>query len=49
MIICYDCFFRGVFVLPARSVDDGERPFALGMQFVLLRTLGKFYNYSAFQ
>ncbi|KAJ7413727.1 solute carrier organic anion transporter family member 5A1 [Willisornis vidua] len=29
----------GVFFLPARSVEDGERPFALGMQFVLLRTL----------
>lgn len=27
--------------MSARSVEDGERPFALGMQFVLLRTLGK--------
>ena len=25
-----------------RSVDEQERPFALGMQFVLLRTLGEF-------
>lgn len=24
----------------SRSVDEQERPFALGMQFVLLRTLG---------
>ncbi len=24
-----------------RSVEEQERPFALGMQFVLLRTLGK--------
>uniref|UniRef100_A0A8C5T2K3 Solute carrier organic anion transporter family member 5A1 n=1 Tax=Malurus cyaneus samueli TaxID=2593467 RepID=A0A8C5T2K3_9PASS len=39
MIISYDCFFTGVFFSPARSVEDGERPFALGMQFVLLRTL----------
>lgn len=37
----YDCSFTGVFCSPARSVEDGERPFALGMQFVLLRTLGK--------
>lgn len=27
-------------LLLSRSVEDEERPFALGMQFVLLRTLG---------
>lgn len=28
-------------LLRSRSVDEEDRPFALGMQFVLLRTLGK--------
>lgn len=34
---CFEPFFL---LLLSRSVEDEERPFALGMQFVLLRTLG---------
>lgn len=49
VIVPRDCFFRGLFFLPARSVEDGERPFALGMQFVLLRTLGKSYGTQPFR
>lgn len=36
------CFFLS---LHLRSVEDEERPFALGMQFVLLRTLGMFLHF----
>lgn len=31
--------------LLSRSVDEQERPFALGMQFVLLRTLGMLLSF----
>ncbi|XP_048363120.1 solute carrier organic anion transporter family member 5A1 isoform X2 [Sphaerodactylus townsendi] len=33
------CAQPSAIIVTLRSVDDGERPFALGMQFVLLRTL----------
>jgi hypothetical protein len=33
--------FPPFFLLSSRSVEEQERPFALGMQFVLLRTLGE--------
>ncbi|XP_053104334.1 solute carrier organic anion transporter family member 5A1 isoform X5 [Hemicordylus capensis] len=35
------CAQPSAIIVTLRSVEDGERPFALGMQFVLLRTLGK--------
>lgn len=38
---CFKPFFPSP---PSRSVEDEERPFALGMQFVLLRTLGMSLN-----
>ncbi|XP_029331655.1 solute carrier organic anion transporter family member 5A1 isoform X3 [Mus caroli] len=39
------CAQPSAIIVTLRSVEDEERPFALGMQFVLLRTLGMSLNF----
>ncbi len=39
--LCISLLYSFLFYFLSRSVEEEDRPFALGMQFVLLRTLGR--------